>query len=202
MGGESWVYGYDPETKQQSSRWKNPQSQRAKKSAASLEFNTDHAHSFSDMKGTVHPDFVRPNTMLTSYFYCDVLRHLRENVRQKRLEIWLNHNWLIHDSNAPTHTSLKTTESVTNSNTVIVPHPPYSLDLAPMISLCFPNWKLNWRDDILKQRVTSKGNHKRYATAIRKMTSTALLKHGKGWDYCISSQEDYSEGDGSQNWVS
>jgi hypothetical protein len=30
-GDESWIYGYDPETKQQSSQWKSPQSLRAKK---------------------------------------------------------------------------------------------------------------------------------------------------------------------------
>jgi len=30
-GDESWVYGYDPETKQQSSQWKGPKSLRPKK---------------------------------------------------------------------------------------------------------------------------------------------------------------------------
>ena len=30
-GDESWVYGYDPETKQQSSLWKGPTSPRPKK---------------------------------------------------------------------------------------------------------------------------------------------------------------------------
>jgi hypothetical protein len=30
-GDESWIYGYDPETKQQSSQCKNPDSQRLKK---------------------------------------------------------------------------------------------------------------------------------------------------------------------------
>jgi hypothetical protein len=124
------------------------------------------------------------------------LRRLRENVWWKRQELWHNHNWLHH--NAPAHTSLETTESATNNNMVIVPHPPYSPDLAPVISLCFPNWKWNWRDDILKQCVTSKGNHKQYSTALRKMTSTVLSKHGKKrWDRCIRFQ-----GDGSQNWVS
>jgi hypothetical protein len=37
--------------------------------------------------------------------------------------------WLLHH-NAPAHTSLKTTEFVTN-NMVIVPYPPYKPDLAP-----------------------------------------------------------------------
>jgi hypothetical protein len=30
-GDESWVYGYDPETKQMSSQWKTPSSPRLKK---------------------------------------------------------------------------------------------------------------------------------------------------------------------------
>ncbi|PNF34008.1 hypothetical protein B7P43_G04649 [Cryptotermes secundus] len=30
MGDESWIYGYDPETKQQLSQWKSPQSPRVK----------------------------------------------------------------------------------------------------------------------------------------------------------------------------
>ena len=32
-GDESWVYGYDPETKQQSTQWKTPSSPRPKKHA-------------------------------------------------------------------------------------------------------------------------------------------------------------------------
>jgi hypothetical protein len=55
---------------------------------------------------------------------------------------------------------------VTNNNMVNVLHPPYSPYLAPMISLCFPNWKRNWWDNVLKQ----------YSTALRKMTSTLLFK--------------------------
>jgi hypothetical protein len=32
-GDETWVYGYDPETRQESSQWKSPNSPRSKKSA-------------------------------------------------------------------------------------------------------------------------------------------------------------------------
>jgi hypothetical protein len=41
------------------------------------------------------------------------------------------------------------------------------------------NKTLITRDDVLKQRLASKGNRKRYSTALRKMTSTVLLKRGK-----------------------
>ncbi|PNF30777.1 hypothetical protein B7P43_G06188, partial [Cryptotermes secundus] len=36
-GDESWVYGYDPQSKQQSSQWKSPSSPRPKKSSISQE---------------------------------------------------------------------------------------------------------------------------------------------------------------------
>jgi hypothetical protein len=53
---------------------------KSKKSAAGLEFNKEHALCFFDVKGIVHGEFVPPNTMGNSEFYCDVLRCLRENV--------------------------------------------------------------------------------------------------------------------------
>jgi hypothetical protein len=81
--------------------------------------------------------------------------------------------------NAPAHTFLKTTESVTNNNMVIISHPPYLLDLAPC-DFAF----------LLKLKMKLKGQHfetvsdiqrysKWYSTALRKMTSTVLAKHGK-----------------------
>jgi histone-lysine N-methyltransferase SETMAR len=62
-------------------------------------------------------------------------------MRQKRPELWHNHRWLLHHDSTPAYTSLKTTEFVTN-NVVIVPHPPYSLDLAPCDFALFPELKM------------------------------------------------------------
>jgi hypothetical protein len=121
-GDESWIYGYDPETNQQSSQWKGPQSPRAKKVRQVRSSTKNMLIVFFNMKGIVDREFVPPNTMVNPNFYCDVLRHLRENVRRKRPELWHNHNWLHHD-NSPAHTSLKTTGFVTNNNMVIIPHP-------------------------------------------------------------------------------
>jgi hypothetical protein len=41
--------------------------------------------------------------------------------------------------------TLKTTAFVTNYNMVIVPHPPYSLDLAPCDFALFPELKMKMR---------------------------------------------------------
>jgi hypothetical protein len=106
-GDESLIYGYeyDPETKQQSSLWKSPQSPRAKKARQVLSSTKSMLIVFFDVKGIVHREFVPPKMTVNSDFYCDVLRRLRENVQRKRPELWRNHNWLLHHDNAPAHTS-------------------------------------------------------------------------------------------------
>jgi hypothetical protein len=58
----------------------------------------------------------------------------------------------------PHHTSLKTTEFVTDNNMVIISHPLYLLDLAPCYFALLPKLKWNWRDYVLKQCLTAKGN--------------------------------------------
>jgi hypothetical protein len=84
-GDESYISGYDTETKQQSSQWKSPQTPRAKKAWQVWSSTRSNAHCFFlfffDVKGIVHREFALPNTKLNSDFYCDVLRCLRENVR-------------------------------------------------------------------------------------------------------------------------
>jgi hypothetical protein len=54
---------------------------KSKNGAADPEINKEHAHCFFDVKGIVHRGSVSPNTMVNSDFYCDVLRHLRENMQ-------------------------------------------------------------------------------------------------------------------------
>jgi histone-lysine N-methyltransferase SETMAR len=83
-GDESWIYGYDPETKQQLSQWKSPQSPRAKK-VQQVQSSTKSMLIFFGVKGIVHCELVPPNTTINSDFYCDILRHVRENMGQKRL---------------------------------------------------------------------------------------------------------------------
>jgi hypothetical protein len=61
---------------------------------------------------------------------------------QKRLELWHSHNWLLHNNNAPAHTSIKTTQFVTNKNMVIVSHLPNMPDLVPCDFALFGKLKM------------------------------------------------------------
>jgi hypothetical protein len=45
-GGESWIYSYDPEIKQQSFQWKSPNSLRPKKGKTGEEQSQEHDHHF------------------------------------------------------------------------------------------------------------------------------------------------------------
>jgi histone-lysine N-methyltransferase SETMAR len=115
-GDESWIYGYDPE--KESNRCNGrAHNQPEQKKARQVRSSTKSMLIvlFFDVKGNIHREFVPPNTTVNSDFYCDVLRRLRENVRQQRLDLWCNHNWLLHKDNAPAHTSVKTTKFVTRT---------------------------------------------------------------------------------------
>jgi len=87
-GVETWVYGYDPETRQQSSQWKSPNSPRPKKSESSSQKCQVHVDRFPDIQGIVRKEFVPRGQTVNCKFYCEVLKRLREGIRRKRPEKW------------------------------------------------------------------------------------------------------------------
>jgi hypothetical protein len=89
---------------------------------------------------------------------------------------------------------------VTNNNTVITPHPPYSLDLAPYDFTLFLKLKMKLKG----RRFETVSDTQRVSQAVLDSIkendfhgSSELWK--KRWDGCIRSQGDCFEGDGSQN---
>ena len=89
-GDESWLYNYDPETKQQSSQWKTSSSSLLKKAR----------QGHSDIKSILIIFFKFEELCIRSsfhlvrlsmgIFYCEVLRRMRENVGHKWPEMWKN----------------------------------------------------------------------------------------------------------------
>ncbi|UYV60506.1 hypothetical protein LAZ67_1001352 [Cordylochernes scorpioides] len=74
-------------------------------------------------------------------YYLQVMRNLREAIRQKRPDLWKNKNWLLHHDNAPAHTSLLVRDFLAKNNTLMMPQPPYSPELAPCDFFLFPKLK-------------------------------------------------------------
>jgi hypothetical protein len=84
IGDETWVYGYDPESKQQSSQWKSPNSPRPKKARQVRSNVKSMLIVFFDIQCTVNKEFVPPDQTVNGKFYCEVLKRLREGIRRKR----------------------------------------------------------------------------------------------------------------------
>jgi hypothetical protein len=130
---ESWVFAYGPETKMQSSEWHTDSSPRPKKSRATKSNIKVMLVSFFDDEGIVHREFVPTGTSVTTAFYVDVLTRLRESFKRKRPQKWKN-DWVLHHDNAPSHMAMAVQLFLAKNNIPIVPHLPYSPDLAPMTS--------------------------------------------------------------------
>ena len=118
---ETWVYGYDPETKQQSLQWKTPNLLQPKK-ARQVHSNGRSTIVFFDIQGIVHKEFIPPGQTINCKFYCEVLKRLREGIWRKHPDKWNNNNWFLHHDNAPTHTSL-VRQFLTSKNITVIPHP-------------------------------------------------------------------------------
>ncbi|UYV82243.1 PlexA [Cordylochernes scorpioides] len=138
-GDEAWVYGYDVETKAQSSQWKLPHEPRPKK-ALQVRSNVKVLLTvFFDCRGVVHHEFLPQGRTVNKEYYLQVMRNLREVICQKRPDLWKNKNWLLHHDNAPAHTSLLVHDFLAKNNTLMMPQPPYSPDLAPVTFSCSLN---------------------------------------------------------------
>ena len=100
---------------------------------------------FSDQKGIVLKEFVPTGQRVNAAYYVEVLKPLWENVRRKRPDQWRNNTLLLHRDNAPAHAALLTRRFLTDNNMTVVPHPPYSPDLAPSEFFLLPKLKMKFK---------------------------------------------------------
>jgi len=70
-------------------------------------------------------------------------------VWRKRPQKWQNQNLIIHHDNAPAHRSFKVLQFLAKNNMTVIPHSPYSPDLAPLL---FPLPQAEASDEGLKIR--------------------------------------------------
>ena len=137
---ETWVHHYTPESKQQSKQWKRSGSPPPKKAKAILSAKKVMASVFWDAKGVIMVDYLQKGATINSDYYCILLRRLREELKTKRPGM-LTKRVLFHQDNARVHTSSQSMAEIHNCGFELLPHPPYSPDLAPSDFHLFPNLK-------------------------------------------------------------
>ena len=105
-----------------------PQTQKS--SPSSIQ-NQGAAHSFFDTSGVVHHEYLPEGSTVNQTYYIEVLKGLRDAIWRKRPELWRSGDWFFHHDNAPAHSALRTREFLAKHSITVLPHPPYSPDLAP-----------------------------------------------------------------------
>jgi len=153
--------------------------------------------SFFDIQGIDHKEFVPLGQPVNDKFYCEVLKRPREGIRCKSPDKWKKNNWFLHHDNAPAHTSLVVRQFLTSKNITVIPHLPYSPDLAPCDFCLFPKMKLRLKG---RRFDTTEEIH----TETQEVIDTLTFENSQGcmkswetrWDRCIHAQRDYFEGNG------
>jgi hypothetical protein len=132
-------------------------------------------------------------------FYSNVLRLLREDIRQKRPELWRAGNWLLHDDNAPCHRAIVTREFLTHKGIITLPHLPYSSDLALCDFFLFQKMKLQLKGRCF-HRVEEIQRESQYVLGmLREQDFQHVFQQWQlRWDRCVAAQGDYFEGDAAQ----
>ena len=152
--------------------------------------------SFFDQKVIVHKEFVPPGQRVNAALYVEVLKRLRENARRKRPDQWRNNTWLLHHDYAPPHAALLTRRFLTDNNMTMVPHPPYSPDLAPSDLFLFPKLKMKFKGRRFQRLEEIQAESQAVPNTLRENDFQKYLKNWQNhWDRCQASEGEYVEGD-------
>ena len=117
-------------------------------------------------------------------------------MRRKRPELWENQTWLLHHDNAPAHASLLIRSYLAKHQKSVVPHPPYSPDLAPAEFFLFPKLKTTLKGRRFQTIEEINENAVRELRAITESAFQEAFKQWKKrWEPCITSRGDYFERD-------
>ncbi|XP_071083831.1 histone-lysine N-methyltransferase SETMAR-like [Haliotis cracherodii] len=99
---------------------------------------------FWDTKGVLLIDYLPQGRTFTGEYYSDLLDRLRTAILAKRRGKMTKGVLLQHD-NARVHTCRLAVAAVKRNGLKVLPHPPYSPDLAPSDYFLFPNLKKELR---------------------------------------------------------
>ena len=134
---ETWIHHYDPETKRQSMEYRHPGSPPRRKFKTQSSIGKVMATFFWDVSGIIHVDFLEPGTTINAERYISTLKSLKARLRRVRG----NKKITLHHDNARPHTARATVQAIDDLGFCLLPHPPYSPDLAPCDFHLFPKLK-------------------------------------------------------------
>ncbi|XP_067947100.1 histone-lysine N-methyltransferase SETMAR-like [Watersipora subatra] len=127
---ETWVAHYEPESKQQSLRWKHPSSPVTKKFRVQRSVKKVMLTVFWDVRGPITVSFLEQGTTVNSENYCQLLQQVKKDIKNKRRGMQ-SRGVILHQDSARPHTATRTIETINQLGWELLDHPPYSPNLAP-----------------------------------------------------------------------
>jgi histone-lysine N-methyltransferase SETMAR len=190
---ETWVHHFTPEGKRQSMEWRHHGSPAPRKFKVVPSAGKVMASVFWDASGILLVDYLPKGQTITGLYYSNLLKKLREAIVSKRRGK-LRRGVLLLQDNAPVHTSLVARATATECGFDLLPHPPYSPDLAPSDFYLFPKLKSELAgrrfhsDDEVIAAVDTFFDH-----CDRSFFQNGLEMLEARWSKCIARQGDYVE---------
>lgn len=191
---ESWLPYFMPETKLQSRMWcarGDPPPLKAKTLPSCQKVMIS---VFWDEDGLILVDYLPKGSTINSQYFCklvndDLRQHLKNRRRGK-----LSMKPILQMDNATPHTAAVTKDLLAKLGWDVLPHPPYSPDLAPSDFHLFPRLK----EPLRGKRFHSLDEMKEAVESWRQRTPKEFYQSGlrslvSRWKKCVASGGDYIE---------
>ncbi|GFN91329.1 histone-lysine N-methyltransferase SETMAR [Plakobranchus ocellatus] len=136
-GDKSWVHQYDLECKAHWMEYRHKSSPSPRKFKVVASARKVLITAFWDMEGVVHMEFLDQGLIVNSERFILTLRALKLRLRRVQHDM----DSILQHDNARPHTSCQTEEALRQLEPTTLPHPAYSLDLAPSDYYLFPQLK-------------------------------------------------------------
>ena len=141
----------------------------------------------------IYIDWFPEGQTINSQYYCKILTELREAIKINRRGK-LTRGVLLQHDNARPHTSGQTLRTIRDLNYDVLPHPPYSPDLAPSDYYLFGEMAKVTRGKRYTNIQEMIGELGRWAKGVYKSWfHFGIQQLEAGWTRCIERKGDYVE---------
>lgn len=190
---ETWIHHYTPEMKVQSAQWVFPGERAPKKAKTIQSAGKVMATVFWDSQGIILIDYLEKGRTITGQYYADLLGRFDTQLKKKRPHL-AKKKVLFHHDHAPAHSSAIATAKLVELRYELLPHPPYSPDLAPSDFFLFPNMKkwLGGKRFAANEEVISE-TEAYFAEFEKSYFCDGLKKLEHRWTKCVELKGDYVE---------
>ena len=190
-GDETWVHYFEPVRKVSNKIWATKHSKRPIIAKRSLSTKVLYAIFFSG-EGVAIKVPVKKGKSITGKYYKDVV--LKKYYQKRHPTTGFKYVHFLHD-NAPAHTSAIVTAFLKKEKVTVLPHPPYSPDLAPCDFFLFPKLKAFLaRRKYQSRQALGSAIHQYLITMPKSVYCDTFKKWIHQLKLCISSHGEYFEG--------